>query len=164
MLDGDGLYHFTNSPALAEVRNNVWWVTNAANGNGTYLFTGAEYTNTVENPLLGGVSYTNDAGLNPRPQTGSPVYEDVRAGAPVAVGYRGAFFTHPEKDWRVRTQTKCRGSSTDCQSHRLPIPGDQHALLPFKRALPVTVTILRSPGRAPRRHPTRGGGPPGLLE
>ena len=98
LLDSDGLFHFTNSPALAFIENNVWDVNTNANPAGEFLFTTPEFTNTIESALLGGISYTNDLGLDPRPQAGSPVYVDVRAGAPVATTYRGAF-SGPTDDW-----------------------------------------------------------------
>ncbi|HKS38467.1 MAG TPA: hypothetical protein VJW76_14835, partial [Verrucomicrobiae bacterium] len=100
LLDTDGLYHWTNSPALADARNNVWDVaTNTANANGDFVFSEVNRTNTVEAALLGGISYTNDvAGLDPRPQPGSPLLAHVLTGAPVPVTYRGAF-SGPSDNW-----------------------------------------------------------------
>ena len=49
------------------------------------------FANTLEDPLLGGISYTNDTALNPRPQAGSPALAGAVAGAPMAASYRGAF-------------------------------------------------------------------------
>ncbi len=93
LLDADGLYHWTNTTVRANAQNNVWDVTTAsANGLGEFVFTNASFNNTVEAALLGGISYTNDvAGLDPRPQAGSPLLGGVLAGAPVATSYRGAF-------------------------------------------------------------------------
>lgn len=91
LLDGDGLYHFTNSPVMAFIENNIWDVNTNANAAGEFVFTTASFTNTVESARLGAVSYTNNLGLDPRPQAGSPVYADVRSQGPVAVTYRGAF-------------------------------------------------------------------------
>ena len=54
--------------------------------------------NSLQDPLLGPVSYANDGLLDPRPAAGSPVYTDVLAGAPEAVDYRGAF-SGPADDW-----------------------------------------------------------------
>jgi hypothetical protein len=48
--------------------------------------------------MLGGISYEPDGVLDPRPQAGSPVYEDVLPGAPMEVNYRGAF-SGPEDNW-----------------------------------------------------------------
>ncbi len=98
LLDSDGLFHFTNSPALAFVENNIWDVNTNANAAGEFVFTTAEFSNTVQSAMLGGISYTNDLGLDPRPQGGSPVYIDVRDGAPVATSYRGAF-SGATDDW-----------------------------------------------------------------
>jgi hypothetical protein len=89
LLDNDGLRYATNGPAGAW--NTIWNVSDAANSNGDFFFTTASYTNTVEDPLLGGISYTNDAVLDPRPQAGSPAFNNVLGGAPVAANYRGAF-------------------------------------------------------------------------
>lgn len=100
LLDADGLYHWTNSTVRAEARNNVWDVTTAsANGFGQFVFTNTGLNNTVAAAGLGGISYTNDvAGLNPRPQVGSPLLGGVLAGAPVATSYRGAF-SGPTDNW-----------------------------------------------------------------
>ncbi len=94
LLDNDGQYHWTNTTVLASARNNVWDVlTNSANGNGTFLFTEVGFSNTVGSAGLGAISYTNDVALlDPRPQTGSPALGGALVGAPVPVGYRGAFF------------------------------------------------------------------------
>ena len=97
-LDLDGLYHHTNATRLASIRNNLWNVTDAATDAGDFLFTGAEFMNQVGDAMLGGVSYMADGVLDPRPKSGSPVYQNVMAGAPAAVGYRGAF-AGPEDDW-----------------------------------------------------------------
>jgi hypothetical protein len=97
-LDADGLYHHTNATALASIRNNVWDVNAGSNVEGEFIFTTVDFNNSLENPMLGGVSYTNDMVLDPRPQAGSPVYANVLAGAPIEVSYRGAF-AGPEDNW-----------------------------------------------------------------
>jgi len=99
LLDTDGLYHWTNATVLASARNNVWDVTTAsANAGGEFVFTNASFSNTVQAAGLGGISYTNDvAGLNPRPQPGSPLLTNVLAGAPNSTTYRGAFA--PNDNW-----------------------------------------------------------------
>jgi hypothetical protein len=51
----------------------------------------------VQGALLGGISYTNNGGLDPRPQVGSPALSGALAGAPVATSYRGAF--SPTDNW-----------------------------------------------------------------
>jgi hypothetical protein len=92
LLDADGLYHWTNAPVRASAQNNVWDVTTAsANAVGEFVFTNASFANTVQPAGLGGISYTNDFGLNPRPQAGSPLLTNVLAGAPIATDHRGAF-------------------------------------------------------------------------
>ena len=101
MLDADGLYHWTNSTVLATARNHVWDVTSGPTPTffGDFVFTNASFNNTVQAAGLGGISYTNDvAGLNPRPQAGSPLLTNVLAGAPVATTYRGAF-SGPSDNW-----------------------------------------------------------------
>ncbi len=97
-LDADGLYHHTNATALASIRNNIWNVNDAANAEGDFIFDTVAFNNSLTDPFLGGVSYTNDGVLDPRPQAGSPVYQDVLAGAPMAVNYRGAF-SGPSDNW-----------------------------------------------------------------
>lgn len=100
LLDADGLFHWTNTTVRAEARNNIWDVTTAsANANGEFVFTTPGFNNTVEAAGLGGISYTNDvAGLDPRPQAGSPALSGVLAGAPMATTYRGAF-SGPNDNW-----------------------------------------------------------------
>jgi hypothetical protein len=99
LMDGDGLYHWTNSIVRASAQNNVWDVTTAASsGIGEFVFTNVSFNNTVQAAVLGGISYTNDvAGLDPRPQAGSPLLTNVLVGAPVATSYRGAF--KPNDSW-----------------------------------------------------------------
>src|SRR6478736_867947 len=99
LLDADGVYHWTNTTVRASAYNNVWDVTTAASsGIGEFVFTNASFNNTVEAALLGGISYTNDvAGLDPRPQAGSPLLNNVLAGAPITTTYRGAF--KPNDNW-----------------------------------------------------------------
>jgi hypothetical protein len=97
-IQNDGLYHYTNTPVRAFIQNNVWDVNTNANPNGTFIFTTGGFNNTVEDAMLGGVSYTNDFGLDPRPQDGSPVYDNVLPGAPMPVAYRGAF-SGPSDNW-----------------------------------------------------------------
>lgn len=100
MLDADGLYHWTNSTVLASAYNNVWDCTTGPTPGffGDFVFTNASFNNTVQAAGLGGVSYTNNGALNPRPQAGSPLYTNALAGAPMAVSYRGAF-SGPADNW-----------------------------------------------------------------
>ncbi len=97
-LDDDGLLYFTNSPASAEMRNAIFNVVTPLHSgtNGNYLFEVAGYMNTLEDPLIGGVSYAQNLGLNPRPQPGSPALANVNTAQQQADGvvettYRGAF-------------------------------------------------------------------------
>jgi hypothetical protein len=98
-LDADGLYHHTNATMLASIRNNIWDVnTGASSAGGEFIFTTGAFNNSLQDAMLGGISYEPDGMLDPRPQAGSPVYADVLAGAPMAVNYRGAF-SGPEDNW-----------------------------------------------------------------
>jgi hypothetical protein len=96
-MDSDGLLYFTKTPPEANALNNIFGVVNATlDANGAFLFSDAARLNTVQNPLLGGVSYTNNLGLNPRPTASSPALSNVLA-QPAAldqVNYRGAFGTN----------------------------------------------------------------------
>jgi hypothetical protein len=94
-VDGDGLAEF--DAGLADLRNSIFGVpanAGTSDANAAYLFTDTARTNSIADPLLGGISYTNDvATLDPRPQTGSPALSNV---LPVPAGlqqvnYRGAF-------------------------------------------------------------------------
>jgi hypothetical protein len=97
-IQADGVYHFTNAPVRAFVQNNIWDVNTGGNANAAALFSTTEFSNSVQSAMLGGVSYTNDFGLDPRPQAGSPAFDDVQAGAPMPVSYRGAF-SGPSDAW-----------------------------------------------------------------
>jgi hypothetical protein len=76
-IQNDGLYHFTNAPVRAFIRNNIWDVNTNANANGLFVFTTGTFSNSVQSAVLGAVSYTNDMVLNPRPQAGSPAYSTL---------------------------------------------------------------------------------------
>jgi len=95
-LDSDGLLNVDNG--LGNALNNIWNVTTDADANGQIFFTDGARMNTSEDPLIGGVSYVNDGGLNPRPLPGSPALGGVLSGAPMAVNYRGAF-SGPADNW-----------------------------------------------------------------
>ena len=90
LLDNDGLYHWTNGP-LANALNNVWDNTTAGNANGLTFINDIARNNYVGAAKLGGISYTNDGALNPRPLMFSPANTNALAGAPTATSYRGAF-------------------------------------------------------------------------
>ena len=97
LIDNDGIAEFLSGQA--DLRNSVFDVTagpSAANTNANGLFNDAARMNTIVPALLGGISYTNNQGLNPRPQPGSPALGNV---APQGAGltpttYRGAFSTY----------------------------------------------------------------------
>ncbi len=81
-----------------------------SDANAAYLFTNAARANTITDPLLGGISYTNNAAaLDPRPQAGSPALGNV---LPVPAGlqqvnYRGAFAPGAQwaDDWTALSKT-----------------------------------------------------------
>ena len=79
-------------------------------------------SNTLESALLGGVSYTNNAGLNPRPQAGSPALSNVAAqGAGLEVTtYRGAF--GPSDTWADGWTTLSKLGFLATNSPALPPP------------------------------------------
>lgn len=96
-LDGDGLLNVTNG--LGNALNNIWNVTSAAtDANGDIFFDDPTRNNTLEDPLLGGISYSNDGVLDPRPLPGSPALGGVLPGAPIPVSFRGAFSGSAD-DW-----------------------------------------------------------------
>jgi hypothetical protein len=99
LIDGDGGVEWVNG--VAEFRHSIFNVSSNVLTRGTndcdFLFSNPAYANTELNPLLGGVSYTNNLGLDPRPQAGSPALTNVLAGAPVVTTYRGAF--KPNDSW-----------------------------------------------------------------
>ena len=90
LLDTDGLYHWTNT-LFANALNNVWDNTTAGNANGLTFINDIARNNHVGAAKLGGISYTNNGALNPRPLTFSPANTNALAGAPTATSYRGAF-------------------------------------------------------------------------
>ena len=100
LIDNDAVAEFDSG--LATLRNTILDVTigpSGANTNAQQLFADATRMNTVGAALLGGISYTNNAGLDPRPLTNSPALADV---APQGTGlavttYRGAFA--PYDNW-----------------------------------------------------------------
>jgi hypothetical protein len=97
-MEADGLFHFTNVTTLASIGNNLWDVNVNANAEGAFVFATPLFNNVITNALLGGVSYTNNGALDPRPQTGSPALSGAVAGAPISVAYRGAF-SGPSDNW-----------------------------------------------------------------
>jgi hypothetical protein len=97
LLDTDGLLYFTNNPPQGNALHNIWGVVNPTVGTtGGFLFSDTARSNSVQNPQLGGVSYTNNLGLNPRPQPGSPALSDVlpQPAGLTQTSSRGAFNTN----------------------------------------------------------------------
>jgi len=99
-----------------DFRSNVWWSHNSANNNAagfnarpagavdsTIFWTDASRNNLIADPQLGGISYTNDGGLNPLPTAGSPALSIDLHAYPEGdsfykhVGVAGAF--EPEYNW-----------------------------------------------------------------
>jgi hypothetical protein len=94
LIDNDGVAEFDNG--LADLRNTILDVALApsgANTNAQQLFSVAGRSNVVEAAMLGGISYTNNAGLNPRPLTGGSALSNVAAQGEglVQTSFRGAF-------------------------------------------------------------------------
>jgi hypothetical protein len=108
-IDVRAAAHFTNGSA--QIRDNLWWgfATNgvpvplAETGTtdtsdyGPTLFTDTSFNNEVADPLLRGISRTNEPafGLDPRPQPGSPALTSARPapndGFYTPVAFKGAF-------------------------------------------------------------------------
>ena len=96
-----------------DLRDNIWWGftdgNTAANldlGNAAILFTDAARHNELVNPMLQSISRTNDFGLDPRPQAGSPALSTDRLppadGFYTQVNYKGAFNkVNWAADWSV---------------------------------------------------------------
>ena len=100
LIDNDGVAEF--DAGLADVRNTIFDVAtgpSGANANAMVLFSDAARMNTVEPALLGGVSYTNNSGLNPRPSAGSSALTNVASQIDglTPTTYRGAF--SPTDTW-----------------------------------------------------------------
>jgi hypothetical protein len=96
-VDTDGTNEFF--VGQAQLRNSIFNVAAAmSDANADYLFTDASRLNTVQDPLLGGISYTNNHGLDPRPKGGSPALSNVASqGAGLTpTTYRGAFGTNDQ--------------------------------------------------------------------
>ena len=100
LIDTDGTNEF--SDGVADLRHSILHVGTGLSGataNAMDFLFDTERTNTLENPMLGGISYTNNLGLDPRPLPGSPALRDVLppAAGLLAVNYRGAF--GPNDTW-----------------------------------------------------------------
>jgi hypothetical protein len=83
---------------LSDLRDNVFWGFAgplAENAAAAVLFSDASRNNVQVDPQLRGISRTNDGGLDPRPQAGSPLLAGARAvpadGFYTPVDFKGAF-------------------------------------------------------------------------
>jgi hypothetical protein len=103
-IDNDGLFEIATS-GEGDFRHNIFHVTanSFSNANANFLFSDANRRNTNTNPLLVSVSRTNNYGLDPRPQPGSPALVDVAAtpgnGFFALTCYRGAFGSANWAEW-----------------------------------------------------------------
>ncbi|MCX8155442.1 MAG: hypothetical protein N3J91_03130, partial [Verrucomicrobiae bacterium] len=102
-IDATAAIHLTNG--LLDLRDNLWWnfATNgvpvpvAETAAAELLFTDASRNNVVTNPMLRGISRTNEPafGLDPRPAAGSPALTSARTapndGFYTPVAFKGAF-------------------------------------------------------------------------
>ena len=89
-LDNDGLLYWESTPPLAAMTdtifNNQKRLNSESTPNGDELFTNGSFNNSEVDPLIGGVSYTQDQGLDPRPQAGSPALGAVNNAQQIADG------------------------------------------------------------------------------
>ncbi len=104
---GDNCTNDLNAGNL-DLRDNIWWgftggadpnsATNLNILNAAILFSDAARNNTIVDPLLRGISRTNNGGLDPRPLPGSPALTSVRTapndGFFTPVCFKGAFDTN----------------------------------------------------------------------
>ena len=84
------------------IANNIWWnfatngtPVNVAGSGAGLLFSDTTRSNEVVNPLLRGISRSNNGGLDPRPAAGSPAFSGARSvpndGFYTPTTYKGAF-------------------------------------------------------------------------
>jgi len=99
-VDTDGTNEFF--VGQADLRSSIFNVAAAmSDANADYLFTDASRLNTVQDPLLGIISYTNNMCLDPRPTPSSPALGNVapQGSGLTATAYRGAFA--PGDQWAL---------------------------------------------------------------
>ncbi|WCJ59491.1 hypothetical protein NXS98_17520 [Fontisphaera persica] len=116
-IDTTAATHLTNG--LLDLRDNLWWnfATNgvpvpvAETAAAELLFTDTNRNNVVADPLLRGISRTNQPafGLDPRPQAGSPALTSARTapnnGFYTPVAFKGAFGDiNWASDWSALTR------------------------------------------------------------
>lgn len=114
-VDTDGTNEFNlGTGNLLNTIFNVVKVTNDIHA--AYLYTDAARNNTLQNPLLTSISYTNQGLLNPRPMPGSPALTNVAAqGSSLdTTTYRGAFNTNDtwHLTWTALSQLGMLGTNS----------------------------------------------------
>jgi hypothetical protein len=112
-----------------DFRNNIWWSFGAgstgaeiANANAQYLFTEADRMNTIEDPMLTGISRDFDAMLDPRPAAGSPALTNALNTLPgddffMNVGFQGAFGT---ENWATQWTALATGGYISPEGFGVP--------------------------------------------
>ncbi len=107
----DGLTEVEGDTTRIDFSNNIWFDLGDGSVDSlgktadvTSFLTDAARSNTLEDPLLRGISRTVDGGLDPRPEAGSPAltndlkdYPDMDFFLPV--DYQGAF--SPDSNWMI---------------------------------------------------------------
>lgn len=111
-IDDKSAVHLTNG--LLDLRDNVWWkfgtngvsvplVDSTSAVAAGVVFSDASRNNVVADPMLRGVSRTNNGVLDPRPVTSSPALSSARTapndGFYTPVAYKGAF--DQNENWLV---------------------------------------------------------------
>lgn len=106
VVDPDGRFGLTeveDGVTRIDFRNNIWF--DLGDGSAADLATATDVVsfltspgknNTIEDPMLYGVSRVNDGGLDPRPMSGSPAFSNARKSVPgdgwyIPVSFQGAF-------------------------------------------------------------------------
>ena len=111
-IDNKSAVHLTNG--VLDIRDNLWWkfATNLAEvAEAQVLFTEPSRNNLVLDPMLRGISRTNNGALDPRLSPGSPALSSSRTapndGFYSPVNYKGAFNTlNWAAGWTALSQLK----------------------------------------------------------
>jgi hypothetical protein len=92
-IDADDTNEF--NIGASDIRNSILHVgaglTGATAASMAFVLSDPARANSLQDAQLGGISYTNNGALDPRPQPGSPALSGALPGAPTPVTYRGAF-------------------------------------------------------------------------